>query len=71
MDGFEKKKTLALKKLSKEAGGFGHLLSEDDNSYWAPPYWNILKETFFGLELSSKSNCKNFQLRVLGLFIKK
>ena len=67
-----KKKTLALKKLSKEAGGFGgHLLSEDDNSYWAPPYWNILKETFFGLELSSKSNCKNFQLRVLGLFIKK
>ena len=24
----------------------GHLLSEDDHSYWAPPYWNITKETF-------------------------
>ena len=23
----------------------GHLLSEDDHSYWAPPYWNIMKET--------------------------
>ena len=24
----------------------GHLLSEDDHSYWAPPYWNTTKETF-------------------------
>ena len=24
----------------------GHLLSKDDHSYWAPPYWNITKETF-------------------------
>ena len=23
-----------------------HLLSEDDHSHWAPPYWNITKETF-------------------------
>ena len=23
----------------------GHLLSEDDHSHWAPPYWNIMKET--------------------------
>ena len=23
----------------------GHLLSEDDHSHWAPPYWNITKET--------------------------
>jgi len=24
----------------------GHLFSEDDHSHWAPPYWNIMKETF-------------------------
>ena len=24
----------------------GHLLSEDDHSHLAPPYWNIMKETF-------------------------
>ena len=29
------------------------------------------KETFFWLELNSKSNCKNCKLRVLGMFIKK
>ena len=23
----------------------GQLLSEDDHSHWAPPYWNITKET--------------------------
>ena len=38
----------------------GHLLSEDDHSHWAPPYWNIMKETFsLGrtelLKLSNKS----------------
>ena len=28
--------------INKEAGEFGgHLLSEDDHSYWAAPYWNI------------------------------
>ena len=31
--------------LAKEAAG-GHLLSEDDLSHWAPPYWNVTKETF-------------------------
>ena len=33
----------------KEAGGFlvGHLLSEDDHPHCAPPYWNIMKETFY------------------------
>ena len=31
----------------KEAEVFGgHLLSEDDNSHWAQPCWNIMKETF-------------------------
>ena len=29
----------SLKKLE-------NLLSEDDHSYWEPPYWNIPKETF-------------------------
>ena len=24
----------------------GHLFSEDDHSHWAPPYWNMMKETF-------------------------
>ena len=24
----------------------GHLLSEDDHSHWALPYWNVTKETF-------------------------
>ena len=24
----------------------GHLLSEDDHSNWAPPFWNIMKESF-------------------------
>ena len=23
----------------------GQLLSEDDHSHWAPPYWNVTKET--------------------------
>ena len=33
--------------LQKGAGGFGgHLLTEDDHSLWAPPYWNITTETF-------------------------
>ena len=41
----------------------GHLLSEDDHSYWAPPSWNITKET-----LNIIANC---QLRVLGMFITK
>ena len=26
----------------------GHMFSEDDHSYWAPPYWNITKDTFLG-----------------------
>ena len=25
----------------------GHLLSKNDHSHWAPPYWNIMKETFY------------------------
>ena len=33
----------------------GNLLSEDDHSYWAPPYWNIMKETFLRVDLNSKS----------------
>ena len=33
-----------------------HLLSEDDHSHWAPPYWNIMIETFSLVELKSKSN---------------
>ena len=37
----------------KEAGDFWW--SEDDHSHWAPPYWNIMKETFFRIELKSKS----------------
>ena len=33
--------------LSKKLENFGgHLLSEDDHSHWAPPYWNIIKKTF-------------------------
>ena len=52
----------------KEAGG--HLLSEDDHSHWAPPYWNIMK-LFLRAELNSKSNCKNVKIRVLGMYIKK
>ena len=33
---------------SKKLENFGgHLLSEDDYSYWVPPYWNITKETFY------------------------
>ena len=56
---------------SKELEVFGgHLLSEDDHSHWAPPYWNIMKE-LLGVELNFKSNCKNCQLRVLGMFIQK
>ena len=35
--------TFFVKKLENFGG---HLLSEDDHSYWAPPYWNITKETF-------------------------
>ena len=23
----------------------GHLFIENDHSHWAPPYWNIIKET--------------------------
>ena len=47
----------------------GHLLSEDDHSHRSPPYWNLTKETFFlWVKLNSKSNCKNCQLRVLGMF---
>ena len=34
-----------LKKLENFGGD---MLSEDNHSYWAPPYWNITKETFFG-----------------------
>ena len=31
----------------KKQENFGeHLLSEDDHSYWVPPYWNITKEFF-------------------------
>ena len=34
-------------KIQKKLENFGgHLLSEDDHSYWAPPYWKITKETF-------------------------
>ena len=34
-------------KPSKKLENFGgNLLSEDDHSKWAPPYWNITKETF-------------------------
>ena len=47
----------------------GRLLSEDDHSHWAPPYWNITKELW--VELNLKSNCKNCQLRVLGIIITK
>ena len=33
--------------LEKKLENFGgHLLGEDDHSYWVPPYWNIIKETF-------------------------
>ena len=61
MDNFDLKKklvfapTLVFKnfygspdyKNTKKLENFGgHLLSEDDNSFWAPPYWNIMKETF-------------------------
>ena len=32
---------------SKKLDNFGgHLISEEDNSFWVPPYWNITKETF-------------------------
>ena len=35
---------------SKEAGGFWwtpvEVISEDDHSHWAPPYWIITKATF-------------------------
>ena len=62
------KTTKQLKKLENFGG---HLLSEDDHSYWAPPYWNITKETFSLGITNSKSNCKSYQLRVLGMFIKK
>jgi len=34
---------ITLKKLENFGG---NLLIEDDHSYWAPPYWNIMKETF-------------------------
>ena len=31
-------------KMEKKLENFGgHLLSEDDHSYWALPYWNITK----------------------------
>ena len=34
-------------KIGKKLEVFGgHQLSEDDHSHWAPPYWNIMKETF-------------------------
>ena len=32
--------------MDKEAGEFWWT-SADDHLYWAPPYWNITKETFF------------------------
>jgi len=59
---------ITLKKLENFGG---NLLIEDDHSYWAPPYWNIMKETFLWVDLNSKSNCKNCKLMVLGMFIKK
>ena len=36
-------------KVSKRSWRFwvGHLFSEDDHSHRAPPYWNIMKETFY------------------------
>lgn len=35
------------KKISKKLDNFGgHLLSEDDHSYWEPTYWNITKDPF-------------------------
>ena len=38
---------LEKNQITKKLENFGgHLLSEDDHSYWAPPYWNIMKETF-------------------------
>jgi len=40
-------KPFTSSKLGKKLEVFGgHLLSEDDYSHWAPPYWNITKETF-------------------------
>ena len=44
--------------MTKKLEDFGgHLFSEDEHSHW--------------VELKSKSNCKDGQLRVLGMFIKK
>ena len=40
------KKILSFRetRLWKKLENFdGHLLSEDDHSYWVPPYWNITK----------------------------
>ena len=62
---------LKIKILKKLENFGGHLLSEDDHLYWAPPYWNITKETFLWEEMNHKYNCKNCQLRVWGMFIKK
>ena len=33
--------------LKKQEDFGGHLLSEDDHSHWAPPYWNIRKKLLF------------------------
>ena len=48
-----------FEKLQRTYNFGGDLLSEDDHSFWVPPYWNITKETFFWVELKSKYNCKN------------
>ena len=34
------------KKKLENFGGHLQVQSEDGHSYWAPPYWNITKETF-------------------------
>ena len=44
---FVSKNKNAFQQQTKKLENFGgHLLSEDDPSYWAPPYWNITKKTF-------------------------
>ena len=41
------KQNFSCQEIIKKLENFGgHLLSEDDNSYRAPPFWNITKETF-------------------------
>jgi len=44
--GFQKNCNFFYWYLIKKLENFGgNLLSEDDHLHWAPPYWNITKET--------------------------